>query len=85
MTGKKTHTDLQHELDDDDKAFITEIFFEEVVAKLKRIDARIGTLNCDFAGDQYKNWNIYFKSKGPGFEIVDFEYDEDSYGFSLDQ
>ena len=46
--------DLQHELDDDDKAFITEIFFEEVVAKLKRMDARIGTLNCDFAGDQYK-------------------------------
>jgi hypothetical protein len=85
MTGKKTHTDLQHELDDDDKAFITEIFFEEVVKKLKRIDARIGTLNCDFAGDQYKNWNITFKSKGPGFEIVDFEYDEDSYGFSLDR
>ena len=84
MIGKKTHTDLQHELDDDDKAFITEIFFEKVVAKLKRIDARIGTLNCDFAGDQYKNWNIHFKSKGPGFEIVDFEYDEDSYGFSLD-
>ncbi|MBU4426091.1 MAG: hypothetical protein ABIJ44_03955 [Pseudomonadota bacterium] len=85
MTDKKTPTDLQHELDDDDKAFITEIFFEEVIAKLKRMDARIGTLNCDFAGDQYKNWNIYFKSKGPGFEIVDFEYDEDSYGFSLDQ
>lgn len=85
MTGKKPPTDLQHELDDDDKAFITEIFFEEVIAKLKRMDARIGTLNCDFAGDQYKNWNIQFKSKGPGFEIVDFEYDEDSYGFSLDQ
>ena len=85
MTGKNPPTDLQHELDDDDKAFITEIFFEEIVKKLKRMDARIGTLNCDFAGDQYKNWNIYFKSKGPGFEIVDFEYDEDSYGFSLDQ
>ncbi len=85
MTGKKTHTDLQHELDDDDKAFITEIFFEEIVKKLKRMDARIGTVNCDFAGDQYKNWNIQFKSKGQGFEIVDFDYDEDSYGFSLDQ
>ena len=79
-----SHTDLQHELDDEDKAFITEIFFEEIVAKLKRVDARIGTLNCDFAGNQYKNWNITFKSKGPGFEIVDFEYDEDSYGFSFD-
>jgi len=85
MTGKKTHTDLQHELDDDDKAFITEIFFEEIVKKLQRMDARIGTLNCDFAGDKYKNWNIQFKSKGQGFEIVDFEYDEDSCGFSLDQ
>jgi hypothetical protein len=84
MTGKKTPTDLQHELDDDDKAFITEIFFEEIVKKLQRMDARIGTLNCDFAGDQYKNWNIYFKSKGPGFEIVDFEYDEDSFSFNLE-
>ncbi len=85
MTDKKTPTDLQHELDDDDKAFITEIFFEEVVKKLIRMDARIGTLNCDFAGDQYKIWNIYIKSKGTGFEIVDFEYDEDSYRFRLDQ
>lgn len=84
MTDKKPPTDLQHELDDDDKAFITEIFFEEIVKKLKRMDARIGTLNCDFAGDQYKNWNIQFKSKGQGFEIVDFEYDEDSYSFSLE-
>ncbi|OPX36096.1 MAG: hypothetical protein B1H12_07825 [Desulfobacteraceae bacterium 4484_190.2] len=84
MTGEKIHTDLQHELDDDDKVFITEIFFEEIVKKLKRMDARIGTLNCDFAGDQYKNWNIHFKSRGSGFDIVDFEYDEDSFGFSLE-
>lgn len=84
MTGKKTHTDLQHELDDDDKALITEIFFDEVVTELNRMDARIGTLNCDFAGNQYKNWNIHFKSKGPSFEIIDFEYDEDSYSFSLE-
>ena len=84
MTGKKNHTVLQHELDDDDKAVIIEIFFEEIVKKLKRMDARIGTLNCDFAGDQYKNWNIHFKSKGPGFEIVDFDYDEDSYSIDLE-
>lgn len=84
MTGKKNHTDLQHELDDDDKAFITKIFFEEIVAKLKRMDARIGTLNCDFAGKGYGNWNIHFKSRGTGFEIVDFEYDEDSFGFNLE-
>ena len=84
MNGEQTQIDLKSELDDEDKVYITEIFFEKIVAKLKRMDARIGTLNCDFAGDQYKNWNIQFKSKGPGFEIVDFEYDEDSYGFSLD-
>lgn len=84
MNQKEAQTHLKYELEDEDKAFISEIFFEEIVKKLKKMDARIGTLNCDFAGDQYKNWNIHFKSKGPGFEIVDFEYDEDSYGFSLD-
>ena len=85
MTGKQTQIDLKSELDDEDKVYITEIFFEKIVTKLQRMDARIGTLNCDFAGDQYKKWNIHFKSKGQGFEIVDFEYDEDSYSFSLDQ
>jgi len=84
MTRQKSHTGLQHELDDDDKAYITEIFFDKVVTELNRMDARIGTLNCDFAGSRYKNWNIHFKSKGPGFEIIDFEYDEDSYSFSLE-
>jgi hypothetical protein len=81
-TKEKTHS--QSELDDDDRIRITDIFLEEVVAKLKKMDARIGTLNCDFAGEQYRNWNIHFKSTGSDFEIVDFEYDEDSYGFSLD-
>ena len=84
MNQREVQTHVKCELEDEDKAFITEIFFEEIVKKLKRIDARIGTLNCDFAGDQYQNWNIHFRSKGPGFEIIDFEYDEDSYGFSLD-
>jgi hypothetical protein len=85
MNGKQTQIDLKSELDDEDKVYITEVFFEKIVTKLQRMDARIGTLNCDFAGDQYKNWNIQFKSKGPSFEIVDFEYDKDSYSFSLDQ
>jgi hypothetical protein len=80
----KDKTNQQDELDDDDRVYITGIFFEVVVAKLKKMDARIGTLNCDFAGEQYRNWNIHFKSTGSDFEIVDFEYDEDSYGFSLD-
>lgn len=84
MDEKRNKTEIQHELDDYDRMHITDIFFEVVVAKLRKIDARIGTLNCDFAGERYSNWNIHFKSKGSGFEIVDFEYDIDSRGFSLD-
>lgn len=84
MTETIDKSHAQSELDDDDRIYITDIFFEEIVAKLKKMDARIGTLNCDFAGEQYSNWNIHFKSTGSDFEIVDFEYDEDSYGFSLD-
>ncbi len=72
------------ELDDDDRTLITQIFHEEVVEKLKRMGARIGTLNCAFAGKRYRDWTLHFRSSGPGFEIVDFEYDEDSRGFSLD-
>ena len=84
MIDIKDKTHSQSELDDDDRIRITDIFFEEVVAKLKKMGARIGTLNCEFAGEQYSNWNILFKSMGSDFEIVDFEYDEDSCGFSLD-
>jgi hypothetical protein len=84
MNGKQTQIDLKSELDDEDKVYITEVFFEKIVTKLQRMDARIGTLNCDFAGKGYGNWNIHFKSRGPGFEIVDFEYDEDSFGFNLE-
>ena len=77
MNEIKNDPHLQHELDDDDKTYISDIFFEDMVTKLKKMHARIGTLNCDFAGKQYKNWNIQFRSTGSGFEIVDFEYDED--------
>jgi hypothetical protein len=77
-------TEIRHELSDDDRAHITDVFFEVVTEKLTKMHARIGTLNCDFAGEQYSNWNLHFRSIGSGFEIVDFEYDEDSYGFSLD-
>ncbi len=84
MTEPSAAVLIKHELDDEDKVYINEIFLDEVVAKLQKMDARIGTLNCNFAGDQYRNWNILFRSKGPGFEIVDFEYDEDSDGIDLD-
>ena len=76
-------TIIKHELDDDDRIHITEVFHEEVVPRLMMMDARIGNINCDFAGDQYKNWVLEFKSVRSGFEIVDFEYDEDSRSFSL--
>jgi len=76
-------THLKNELDDDDKIHITEIFSEDVVPRLMRMDARIGNINCKFAGEQYENWVIEFKSTRSGFEIVDFEYDEDSRSFEL--
>ncbi|MDY6971807.1 MAG: hypothetical protein SV775_05705 [Thermodesulfobacteriota bacterium] len=74
---------LKNELDEVDKAHITDVFLEEVVTRLERMHARIGTLNCDFAGKQFKNWIIHFKSTRSGFDIVEFEYDEESRSFSL--
>lgn len=76
-------THLKNELDDDDKIHITEIFNEDVVPRLMTMDAKIGNINCKFAGEQYENWVIEFKSTRSGFEIVDFEYDEDSRSFEL--
>jgi hypothetical protein len=81
---KKPASHLHHELDDEEKAHITDLFFSEIVTKLKRLDARLGTLNCEFAGNEYKNWNIQFKSDGSGFDIVDFYYDEDGALIDLD-
>ncbi len=76
-------THIKKELDDDDKMHITEIFYEDVEPRLMRMQARLGTINCEFAGEQYKNWVIEFRSSRSGFEIVDFEYDEDSRSFEL--
>ncbi len=72
------------ELSEEDQARIREIFFETVVPKLKRLDARVGTISCEFAGTQYRNWMIRFNSTGSGFDIVDFEYDEEGEGLPLD-
>ena len=72
------------ELDEDERAFITELFFEAVVPKLRNLHARVGTVNCEFAGEAYRNWNILFRSKGSGFHISGFEYDEEACGFDLD-
>ena len=71
-------------LTDEEKIEIQEIFSEEIVPKLKKLDARLGTISCEFAGPQYANWMIQFRSRGEDFEIVDFEYDEKGAGIDLD-
>jgi hypothetical protein len=72
------------ELDDDDRMYIMDLFHQEIVPKLKKLNARLGTLNCEFAGDKYKKWNIEFRSIGSDFDIVKFEYDEEGVGVDLD-
>ena len=52
--------------------------------RLIRNGARMGNLNCEFAGERFKNWNVQFKSVGSDFEIVEFEYDEEGDGIDLD-
>lgn len=72
------------ELSDEDRDHIREVFHEEIVPKLQKSHARLGMLNCDFAGEQYKHWNIQFKSVGSDFDIVNFEYDEEGCGIDLE-
>jgi len=76
-------TPIKKELDEDDRLHITEIFHEDVEQRLMRMNARAGNINCEFAGEQYRNWVIEFRSTRYGFEIVDFEYDENSRSFEL--
>jgi hypothetical protein len=71
-------------LTDEDHERIRAAFYEEVVPKLSRLDARLGTLSCEFAGEQYKHWTLRFRSVGSDFEIVEFEYDEDADSLDLD-
>ena len=84
MKKEEDHFKLVDELDDDDKAYISDVFFEHIVPKLIKCDARLGNLSCEFAGEKYKNWMIQFQSKGSGFDIVEFEYDEDGESIDLD-
>ena len=72
------------ELGDEEKVLIQEVFYREIVPKLTWLHARNGVLSCEFAGSQYREWQIQFRSKGADFEIVDFEYDEDGCGIDLD-
>jgi hypothetical protein len=84
MTKEKEKFLSEDELDEDDMESIRQVFFRDIVPKLKRLDARLGTLNCEFAGKKYRHWTIRFESQGSGFDIVDYEYDEDSEGIDLD-
>ncbi len=70
--------DLNHSLSDNDRMHILQVFEEEMVPLLKRMDAKIGNLNCGFAGENYGSWVIEFRSSRSGFDIVGFEYDEHS-------
>ncbi len=72
------------DLIDDEKIMISEIFYEEITPLLKKLGARIGTVNCGFADPKYSKWNIRFKSAGSDFYIDDFEYDEDGTSIDLD-
>jgi hypothetical protein len=71
-------------LSDEEKDRLSEIFFHEVVPKLIRLHARNGMVSCEFAGTEYRSWQIRFRSMGSGFDIVDFEYDEDGTALDLD-
>ncbi len=71
-------------LSDEDRTRIMEVFEEDVIPKLTKLHARLGTISCEFAGERYGDWVIRFRSAGSGFEIVEFEYDEDAVGMDLD-
>ena len=72
-----------HELDEEDKDHIREVFDNEVVPKLVRLNARLGNLSCAFAGKDFEHWIIEFRSIGDDFEIVSFEYDEEAHSLDL--
>ena len=74
----------EYELDEEEKALIGDIFYEQIVPKLLKLDARLGNLSCEFAGEKYTNWVLQFQSKGSGFEIVDFEYDDEADVLDID-
>ncbi len=83
MTDGHAPPILKGELEDDHKLHITERFEEDIAARLMQMDARCGNISCEFAGAEYRNWVLEFKSSRWGLEIVDFEYDEDTRSFNL--
>lgn len=84
MRNEKNQVTSPYELSDEDRDHIRTVFHEDVVPRLIKLEARLGTLSCAFAGEQYKNWTVQFKSVGDDFEIVEFDYDEDGDNLDLD-
>lgn len=84
MKNGKDPSRSARELEEEDKLHILQVFLDEIVPKLRQLDARLGTLNCRFAGEKYRYWNLHFNSAGSDFRIIDFEYDEDSRILDLD-
>jgi hypothetical protein len=81
---QEPETQLKPVLTDEDKDHIRRMFRQEIMPRLVKLHARRGNICCDFAGPEYGKWVIQFTSRGEGFEIVDFEYDEDGVGIDLD-
>ena len=76
---------LSHpQLSEDEQAHLQAVFHEEVAPRLARLDARIGTISCAFAGEPFRNWNVVFRALASGFEILEFEYDEAGADLDLD-
>jgi len=86
MAHRNDHTSASEarELSDEEMAMIRDLFHEQIVPKLKRLDARLGNIDCSFAGEEYKNWVIGFRSLGSEFEITEIEYDPEADVFDLD-
>ncbi len=83
MVKNRSPEHREETLSEEDKLEIMDAFSEKMVPKLKKLNARIGSLNCTFAGPRYKHWLIYFKEAGSDFEISEFEYDRDSRDLDL--
>jgi hypothetical protein len=84
MKNDNQQLDLSGKLNDEDRIRIADLFQEEIVPRLERLNARIGTLNCGFAGEKYGNWNLRFKLSGSDFIITEFEYDMNGTSVDLD-
>ena len=80
-TSDQVHLD---ELSDEDLEIIRESFYEKVVPKLQKLHARLGNIDCSFAGHRYSNRVLRFRSVGSEFEIDDIEYDPKADVFDLD-